>query len=60
MGDFEDKLKEAKELLDKLNNPDIPLQEAMECYKRGIRLLKEASEIIQKAKLEFEEIKESN
>jgi exodeoxyribonuclease VII small subunit len=57
MEDFEDKLKEAKELLDKLNNPEIPLKEAMECYKRGVKLLKEASEIIQKAKLEFEEIK---
>ncbi len=57
MKDFEKKLKEAKELLDKLNDPEITLYEAMQYYKKGIKLLEEATKMIEEAKLEFEEIK---
>ncbi|MEO1928670.1 MAG: exodeoxyribonuclease VII small subunit [Nautiliaceae bacterium] len=57
MEDFEKKLKEAKELLDKLNDPEITLYEAMQYYKKGIKLLEEATRMIEEAKLEFEEIK---
>ncbi len=57
MQDFEKKLEEAKKLLEKLNDPEIKLSEAMEYYKKGIKLLEEASEMIEKAKLEFQEIK---
>jgi len=57
MEDFEKKLKEAKELLDKLNDPEITLYEAMQYYKKGIKLLEEATKMIEEAKLEFEEIK---
>ena len=54
------KIEEAKKLLEKLNDPEITLYEAMEYYKKGVKLLKEASEMIEKAKLEFEEIKGNN
>ena len=57
MQDFEKKLKEAKELLEKLNDPEISLYDAMEYYKKGIKLLNEASKMIEEAKLEFEKIK---
>jgi len=57
MKDFEKKLNEAKELLEKLNNPEITLHEAMEYYKKGIRLLEEATKMIEEAKLQFQEIK---
>jgi exodeoxyribonuclease VII small subunit len=56
MEDFEKKLKQAKELLEKLNNPDITLFQAMEYYKKGIKLLEEASQMIEEAKLQFKEI----
>jgi len=57
MQDFEKKLKEAKKLLEKLNDPEITLYEAMQYYKKGIKLLEEASKMIEEAKLEFEKIK---
>jgi exodeoxyribonuclease VII small subunit len=57
MEDFEKKLNEAKKLLEKLNDPEITLNEAMQYYKKGVKLLEEASEMIEKAKLEFQEIK---
>jgi exodeoxyribonuclease VII small subunit len=57
MQDFEKKLNEAKKLLEKLNDPEITLNEAMQYYKKGVKLLEEATEMIEKAKLEFQEIK---
>jgi exodeoxyribonuclease VII small subunit len=57
MVDFEKKLKEAKKLLEKLNDPEITLYEAMKTYKEGIKLLEEAAKMIEEAKLEFQEIK---
>jgi exodeoxyribonuclease VII small subunit len=57
MQDFEKKLEEAKKLLEKLNDPEITLHEAMEYYKKGVKLLEEASKMIEEAKLQFKEIK---
>jgi len=57
MQDFEKKLEEAKKLLEKLNDPEIPLYEAMQTYKKGVKLLEEASKMIEEAKLQFQEIK---
>jgi exodeoxyribonuclease VII small subunit len=57
MQDFEKKLKEAKELLEKLNDPEITLYEAMEVYKKGVEILDEATKMIEEAKLILEEIK---
>ncbi|WP_456471286.1 exodeoxyribonuclease VII small subunit [Caminibacter sp.] len=57
MQDFEKKLEEAKKLLEKLNDPEITLYEAMEFYKKGVKLLEEASKMIEEAKLVFKEIK---
>jgi len=57
MRDFEKKLEEAKKLLEKLNDPEITLHEAMEYYKKGVKLLEEATKMIEEAKLQFQEIK---
>ncbi|WP_024788105.1 MULTISPECIES: exodeoxyribonuclease VII small subunit [unclassified Lebetimonas] len=56
MQDFEKKLKEAKELLEKLNDPELTLFQAMEYYKKGIKLLEEAAKMIEEAKLQFKEL----
>jgi exodeoxyribonuclease VII small subunit len=57
MQDFEKKLNEAKKLLEKLNDPEITLHEAMEYYKKGVKLLEEATKMIEEAKLQFQEVK---
>jgi len=56
MKDYEKKLKEAQELLNKLNDPEITLYEGMEFYKKGIKSLEEANKILEEAKLEYEEM----
>ena len=57
MKNYETKLNEAKELLNKLNNPEITLYDGMEIYKQGVQILEEATKILENAKLEYEEIK---
>jgi exodeoxyribonuclease VII small subunit len=57
MQDFEKKLNEAKKLLEKLNDPEITLHDAMEFYKKGVKLLEEATKMIEEAKLQFQEVK---
>jgi exodeoxyribonuclease VII small subunit len=41
--------------LERLNDPKIKLDDSIKLYKDGKEILKEASEILQKAKLELEE-----
>jgi exodeoxyribonuclease VII small subunit len=53
---FEDKIKQAKQLLDKLINPEITLQNSINIYKQGIKELEEAQKLLDDAKMEFEEI----
>jgi len=53
---FEDKLKNAKEILEKLGDPAITLKDAMKEYKKGISILNEATKMIEDAKLEYEEL----
>ncbi len=53
---FEDKIKTAKELLDKLIDPEITLQTSVEVYKNGMKELEEAQKLLDEAKLQFEEL----
>jgi exodeoxyribonuclease VII small subunit len=55
--DFEQKLQEAKKILEQLNSQDITLQESVEAYKKGLEALKEASKLLENAKLTIEEAK---
>ena len=57
---FEDKLKSAKEILEKLSNPSITLKDGMNEYKKGIAILKEATNLIEDAKLEYEKLQIGN
>ncbi|MCF6173231.1 MAG: exodeoxyribonuclease VII small subunit [Campylobacteraceae bacterium] len=53
---FEDKLKNAKEILEKLSDPSITLKNAMKEYKKGVNILNEATKMIEDAKLEYEKL----
>ncbi len=53
---FEDKLKIAKNILEKLSDPSIALKDAMKEYKKGVSVLNEATKMIEDAKLEYEEL----
>ncbi|MBU3015054.1 exodeoxyribonuclease VII small subunit [Poseidonibacter lekithochrous] len=50
---FEDKIVEAKQLLEKLSNPQITLSDSIEVYKRGIKQLEDAQKLLDEAKLIF-------
>lgn len=50
---FEKKLEIAKEILENLSNPELSLAEGMKKYQEGIAILKEASKMIEEAKLEY-------
>ncbi|MCK9161420.1 MAG: exonuclease VII small subunit [Arcobacter butzleri] len=51
---FEQKIEKAKVLLQELTNPELPLTKGVEIYKMGLKELQEASNMLEKAKLEFE------
>ena len=54
--DFESKVEAAKKIMERLMDPDIPLEESVKLYKEGMALLKEAGKILEEAKLEVETI----
>ena len=53
---FEKIIEESKDKLDKLMNSDIDLNSSIKLYKEGMNDLKEASKLLQDAKLEYETI----
>lgn len=55
---FEEKLKKANAALEKLNNDELSLEESMKIYKEGLENIKQAKELLEKAKLEVEKIDE--
>lgn len=50
---FEQKLQKAKELLEKLSNPEITLSDSVEVYQKGVKELEEAQKLLDEAKLIF-------
>ena len=50
---FEEKIIKAKELLEKLSNPQITLSDSLKLYKTGIKELEEAQKLLDEAKLIF-------
>jgi len=50
---FEDKILKAKEILEKLSNPQIPLSDSIKLYKDGIKELENAQKLLDEAKLIF-------
>ena len=53
---FENKIEEAKKLLDKLTDPNITLSKSVEVYKNGLKELETAQKLLEEAKLEFQEV----
>jgi exodeoxyribonuclease VII small subunit len=53
---FENKIIEAKKLLEKLIDPEITLSTSVEVYKKGIFELEVAQKLLEDAKLEFKEL----
>ena len=50
---FEEKIIKAKELLEKLSNPQITLRNSIQVYKTGVKELEEAQKLLEETKLIF-------
>ncbi len=50
---FEDKIAKAKELLEKLSNPQITINESLKLYNDGLKELEVAQKLLEEAKLIF-------
>ncbi|WP_457594083.1 exodeoxyribonuclease VII small subunit [Hydrogenimonas sp.] len=57
--DFEEKIEAAKKIMEQLMDPQIPLEKSVRLYKEGMKMLKEATEILEGAKIEVETIEKS-
>ncbi len=57
--DFEEKIEAAKKIMEQLMDPQIPLEKSVRLYKEGMKMLKEATEILEAAKIEVETIEKS-
>jgi len=53
---FEEALKELETIVEKLENNKMSLNEGLESYEKGVRLVKKCNEILTKAELKLEEI----
>lgn len=53
---FETKLNKIDVLLKKLDDENLTLKQSVEFYKNGVKLIKEARDLLEKAKLEVAEI----
>lgn len=50
---FEQKILKAKELLEKLSNPQITINESLKLYNEGLKELELAQKLLEEAKLVF-------
>ncbi|WP_206193097.1 exodeoxyribonuclease VII small subunit [Aliarcobacter cryaerophilus] len=50
---FEDKIAKVKELLEKLSNPQITINESLKLYNDGLKELELAQKLLEEAKLIF-------
>jgi exodeoxyribonuclease VII small subunit len=57
---FEEKLNYSKELLEKLMDPEITLEESVKLYEEGLKNIKEAQKLIEEAKIKITVIEQSN
>ena len=55
---FEAKLERAKIILENLSNPELSLEEGMKKYQEGIAILKEATKMLEEAKLTYTQLQE--
>ncbi|HFQ61178.1 MAG TPA: exodeoxyribonuclease VII small subunit [Epsilonproteobacteria bacterium] len=57
---FEEKLEHSKELLEKLMDPEITLEESVKLYEEGLKNIKEAQTLIEEAKTKITIIDQAN
>ena len=57
---FEEKLEHSKELLEKLMNPEITLEESVKLYEEGLKNIKEAQTLIEEAKTKITVIEQGS
>ncbi len=57
---FEAKLESAKSILEALSNPELSLEDGMKRYKEGISILKEATKMLEEAKLTYTKLQEKD
>lgn len=57
---FEQKIQNIENIITKLSHDEISLDESLKLYEQGTQKLKEAQELLEKANLIFEEIKQKN
>ena len=57
---FEKKLEHSKEILEKLMNPEITLDESVKLYESGLKNIKEAQTLIEEAKTKVTVIEQAN
>jgi exodeoxyribonuclease VII small subunit len=53
---FEERLSYSKELLEKLMNPEITLEDSIKLYEEGLSTIKEAQQMIEEAKIKIQTI----
>jgi len=53
---FEQKLEASKNILNRLMNPEITLEESLTLYENGLAQIKEAQKMIEEAKVKIETI----
>jgi exodeoxyribonuclease VII small subunit len=56
---IEKDIKSLDELVKKMESEELPLEEALELFKKGIELVKQCSNTLEKAELRVKEILES-
>ncbi|MDR0747659.1 MAG: exodeoxyribonuclease VII small subunit [Helicobacteraceae bacterium] len=57
---YETLLEQANKVIAELGKSDLPLDRATKLYKEGVKLLDEAAKLLENAKLQFEEVQNSN
>lgn len=53
---FEENIKNAQQLLEKLVDPEITLSQSISIYKEGLQELEAAQKLLDNVKLEFQEL----
>lgn len=55
--DFEERLEEAKQILETLMNPELTLEQSVKAYEAGTKALKEAQKMLEDAQKQIERIR---
>ncbi len=54
---FEEKIAHAKQILEKLMDPEITLAESVKAYEEGMKELQKAAKMLEEAKLKINQVK---